>query len=233
MPTFGLMMVPSSGRPCTSASLRVPAMPWRGIVELRAVVRRQRQRHQLEAGRLAEIVEVARNRRGERREVGADIADRERHRDQRAAIRSARALAAPAMRCAGSAPRPVQAPRSARPSRGCARADRRSRPARAGTFRSTARPPAHRRRARDRAAFRADRLRSGDRSIAASQLATDRETAAPDPCRPSRSRRCGSGRTSCPSALDLGKLDHGAGVIFGVEIDEAPARADLAAHARA
>ena len=30
---------------------------------------------------------------------------------------------------------------------------------------------------------------------------------------------------------DLGQFDHGAGMILGVEIDEAPALADLAAHA--
>ena len=35
MPTFGLMMVPSSGRSCTAASERVPATPWRGIANVR------------------------------------------------------------------------------------------------------------------------------------------------------------------------------------------------------
>ena len=78
------------------------------------VVRRQRQRHQLEAGRLAEIVEVARDRRGERRQIGADIADRERHRDAARADTARRAPAAPATRWAGSASRPARAPRSCR-----------------------------------------------------------------------------------------------------------------------
>ena len=37
-PTFGLMIVPSSGRSATPVERRVPAMPWRGSLEARAIV---------------------------------------------------------------------------------------------------------------------------------------------------------------------------------------------------
>ena len=85
---------------------------------------------------------------------------------------------------------------------------------------------------RDRAASRAGRRRSSRSVIAAVTASTGRGTAAPGrlPSQPSR-RLADQVEHLALRPFDLGQLDHGAGVILGLEIDEASALADLAAHA--